>query len=185
MSLPDRPHAAAADPAARPRTLAQRLQLLCILLLVPAVAVTLPTLVVTRIFGQRPKPKALVDVKPPPPPDTSGLKDALNHSAETMFPTPPPLSPDTIQLKVRADHADARAKKVAGQALALGGAAVEGVVAVGEDKHLFVDLPAGRAEAFRRAVTNNEPPLVPVETPLPGSARDQLEVVIRAAADDE
>ena len=86
---------------------------------------------------------------------------------------------------MRVDHAEARARKVAGQAAALGGAAVEGVAASGEAKHLFVDLPAGRAEAFRLAVTTNEAPVVPTTTPAPGSTRDQLEVVIRAAADDE
>lgn len=184
MSSPDR-LPAAADPAARPRTLGQRLQLLCILLLLPAAAVTLPTLVVTRIFGRRPKEKLPAHVAPTPAPDMSGLKDALNHSAETLFPTPPPLSSDTVVLKVHSDHVEARAKKVSGQAQLLGGAAVQGVAAAGERAHLFVDLPAGRAEAFREAVTKNEPPVVPAVTPAPGSARDQLEVVIRAAADDE
>ena len=86
---------------------------------------------------------------------------------------------------MRADHADARTRKVASQALALGGSAVQGVAGAGEERHLFVDLPGGRADAFRQAVTTNEPPLVPAGTPVPGGARDQLEVVIRAADDDE
>lgn len=181
MSSPERlPVAAADDPARRPRSLGQRLQLLCVLLLLPAAAVALPTLIVTHIFGQRPAAKT-------PAPDLSGLKDALNHSAEAMFPTPAPLSSDAIVLKVRADHVQARAKKVVGQAQSLGGAAVQGVAAAGEQAHLFVDLPAGRAEAFREAVTKNEPPAMPTTAAAsaPGRARDQLEVIIRTVADDE
>ena len=183
MSSPDR--TPAADPAARPRSLAQRVQLLCILLVIPVAAVTLPTLVVTRIFGQRPKPRIAARATPTPTPDTSGLVAALTHSAETMLPTPAPLSLDTIRVPVRADHADARARKVTAQAAALGGTAVEGMAAAGETKHLFIDLPAGRAEAFRQAVMTNEAPVAPSATPVPGNASDHLEVVIRAAADDE
>lgn len=193
MSLPD-PPSLADDPAARPRPLAQRLQLLLTVLILPVLAVTLPTLAVTGIFGQRPKPKPVAHAaptpKPPtratpaPTPDTSGLTAALNHSAESLLPTPAPLSPEAIRLTVRADHVLARAEKVASQAKLLAGAVVEGVSAAGE-KHLFVDLPAGRADAFRQAVTKNDAPIVPTAPPAPGAARDQLEVVIRAAADDE
>ena len=198
MSLSDRPSVASADPATRPLPLFQRLRLLFILLVLPMAAVTLPTLAITGIFGQRPKPKtpaahakpvppkpSPLPAKPTPTPDTSGLRAALDHSAVSLLPTPAPLSPDTIRLTVtRAEHLDARAEKVAGQARLLGGAAVSGVAAAGE-RHLFVDLPAGRAEAFRQAVTRNEPPVLPAGTPAAGTARDQLEVLIRPAADDE
>ena len=176
MSSPDRP-VPSADPAARPRTLAQRLQLLAVLLVIPGLAVTLPTLVVTHFFGQGPRRAA-------PASDVSGLTEALKHSAVNLLPTPAPLTVEPIRLSVRADHLAARAEKVGNQAKTLGGTAVEGISANGE-KHLFVDLPAGCAEAFRRAVTANETPQVPVSTPTLGAARDQLEVVIRPAADDE
>lgn len=194
MSSPDRPPAVT-DPAARPRPLGQRLQLLFIVLILPVVAVTLPALLVTGIFGRRPQPKAppvhakpaprpVARATPAPTPDTSGLTAALNHSAESLLPVPAPLTTDPIRLPVRADHVTARAEKVANQAKLLGGSAVEGVSAPGE-KHLFVEVPAGSAEAFRQAVTKNEPPIPPTITPAPGAARDHLEVIIRPAADDE
>ncbi len=186
MSPSDRP-SSVIDPAARPRSFAQRLQLLLILLILPVVAVILPALFVTGIFGQRPKPKPKPPVAratPAPTPDTSGLTAALTHSAESLLPPPAPLTADTIRLSVRADHVAVRAEKVANQAKQLGGSAVEGVSAAGE-KHLFVDVPAGCAEAFRQAVTQNEAPVTPTTTPAPKAARDQLEVVIRPAADDE
>ena len=176
MSSPDRP-SLPADPAARPRSLAQRLQLLLILLIGPALAVTLPTLAVTHIFGKHPP-------KPARAPTANGLTTALQHSAESLLPTPAPLTADPIRVSVRPDHLAARAEKVANQAKALGGSAVEGISATGE-KHLFVDLPAGRAGAFRQAVTANETPVVPPTTPTVGAARDQMEVIIRPAADDE
>ena len=178
MSSPDR-LSAPLDPAARPRPLAQRLQLLLIVLILPIIVVTLPTLFVTGIFGQRPRHAA-----PVPTPDTTGLKAALNLSATSLLPTPAPLTPDTIRVTVRPEHVAARAEKVAGQAKLLGGSAVEGVSAVGE-KHLFVDLPAGCTDAFRQAVTSNDPPVAPATTPAPGAARDQVEVLIRSAAEDE
>ncbi len=187
MSLPDRRPSTAPDPAARPRPLVQRLQLLLILLVLPVAAVTLPTLAVTGIFGRQPKPKASkapAHVMPTPASDPSGLAAALNHSAETLLPTPAPLTIDPIRVSVRFDHLTARAEKVDHQAKALGGSAVEGISAPGE-KHLFVDLPAGRVEAFRKAVTANETPVPPPGTPNTGAARDQLEVIIRSAADDE
>ncbi len=194
MSSSDRP-SPVIDPAARPRPLGERLQLLLIVLILPVVAVMLPALLVTGIFGQRPKPKALpihakptppsaVHASPTPPPDTSGLTAALNRSAESLLPVPAPLTIDPIRVQVRADHVAARAEKVAAQAKQLGGSVVEGVSGPGE-KHLFVELPAGCADVFRQAVTKNEPPVVPTTAPIPGAARDQLEVLIRPAADDE
>ena len=184
MSVPARPEAD--DPARRPRTLAQRLQLLLILLILPGAAVTIPTLFVTGVFGQRPRPKA----PPKPatvqtsPADPSGLGTALKHSAELLMPTPAPLTPEPIPVKVRPEHVAARAQKVAQQAQALGGTAIEGVSNPGE-KHLFVDLPAGSAEAFRQALADNTLPAAPAATPVPGAARDQLEVIVRPTADDE
>ena len=53
-------------------------------------------------------------------------------------------------------HVDPRAEKIKAQAKAFGGAAVEGLTAVSE-KHLFIDLPAGSADAFRRAALENTP----------------------------
>ena len=184
MSIPARPQAD--DPARRPRTFAQRLQLLLILLILPGAAVVIPTLVVTGIFGQHPHPKALPKQTPTQTSttDLNGLGAALNHSAETLMPTPAPLTPEPIQIKVRPEHVAARAQKVAQQAQALGGTAIEGVSNLGE-KHLFVDLPAGSADTFRQALANNTLPAAPAATPTAGAAHDQLEVIVRPTADDE
>ena len=100
------------------------------------------------------------------------------------MPTPAPLTPEPITIKVRPEHVAARADKVSRQAQALGGSAVEGVSNPGE-KHLYVDLPAGSADPFRRALIDNTLPSPPVATPAPSSARDQLEVIVRPTADDE
>lgn len=183
MSLPARPAAAADDPACRPRPFGQRLQLLLVLLVLPVAAVVIPTIFVTGFFGQRPKAKA-PPARPTPAADVSGLGAALNRSADALLPTPAPLTPEPLAVRVRADHVATRAQKVASQAQALGGAATEGVSDPGE-KHLFVDLPAGSADAFRRAVLDNAAPVAPTATPPVGAARDQLEVIVRPTADDE
>ncbi len=180
MTPPARP--ADDDPARRPRTLGQRLQLLLILLILPGIAVALPSLLVRSVFIKSSKPKDIA--KTAPSPDLDGLGAALNRSAVSLLPTPAPLTPEPLVLKVRADHLAARAEKLARQAQALGGTAVEGVTNAGE-KHLFVDLPAGGGEPFRRAVAENILPAPPTATPAAGTAHDRLEVIIRAADDDE
>ena len=175
------------DPARRPRTLAQRLQLLLVLLVLPVAAVAIPTVLVTCRFGQHPKPK--VPSRPTPtarttPADPSSLTAALNHSAEQLLPTPAPLTPAPIPVTVRPEHVAARAAKITLQAQALGGTAVEGVSNPGE-QHLFIDLPGGTADTFRRALADNALPAPPTTAPSPGLARDQLEVIVRPTADDE
>ncbi len=182
MTVPARPNPE--DPDRRPRTLGQRLQLLLILLVLPVAAVTVPTLLVTGIFGQHPRSKASTGAPTPAIATTlNGLGAALNRSAESLLPAPAPLTPEPIQVKVRPDHLTARAEKVSRQAAALGGSAVEGVSNPGE-KHLFVDLPAGNADAFRRALADNTLPTA-AAAPIAGAARDQLEVIVRPTADDE
>ena len=173
------------DPAARPRTFAQRLGLLLILLVLPMTAVTVPTLLVTHIFGQRPRPK---NTPAPTPADMSGLRQELDRRANGLLPTPAPLTVEPIRLSVLdPSHVGPRAEKIKAQAQRFGGTAVEGLAAEGE-KHLFVDLPAGSADAFRMAVTSNttlEMLTSPPPSPGAAAARDQLEVFIRAAGGDE
>ena len=177
MSTPVR--SAPDDPARRPRSFGQRLGLLLVLLILPGLAVVLPTTLVTHFFGQGPRPKPT----PPSTPALSGLDTALNHSAELLLPTPGALTPEPIRLRVRPDRLAARAEKISAQARALGGSAVDGVADPGQ-KHLFVDLPAGRAAAFRQAVTENTMPAVPADTPAAGAAKDQLEVILHADEDE-
>ena len=172
------------DPAARPRSFAQRLGLLVILVVFPVMIVALPALVVTRIFGQRPRPRAPAA---PTPADTSGLRRELDRRADGLLPTPAPLTAEPVRVSVHdPSHVGPRAEKVRAQAQRLGGSVVEGLAAA-DEKHLFVDLPAGAADAFRRAVADNAPPetLALPGPPSAGAARDQVEVFIRAAAADE
>ena len=186
MSLPVRPDPASPpppDPDARPRSLAERLGLLVMLVALPMAVVTLPTLVITGVFGQRPRPKTSAAA------DTSGLRRELDSKASHLLPPPAPLAAEPVRVSVHdPSHVGPRAEKVDAQAKALGGSAVEGLAAEGE-KHLFVDLPAGAAEPFRRAVTENTPVESLSPSPASGSnpsaTRDQVEVFIRAAGNDE
>ncbi len=183
MSPPVRPDPTPlpSDPAARPRSFAQRLGLLLILLVLPMAAVTVPTLMVTHIFGQHPTPKST----PPSVSDTSGLRRELDRRADNLLPTPAPLVAEPIRVSVRdPSHVGPRAEKVKAQAQRFGGSAVEGLAADGE-KHLFVDLPAGAADAFRTTVLSNLAGEILASPPPTTAARDQVEVFIRAAGSDE
>ena len=186
MSVPPpHPEAASAptnapvgDDGRQPRSLADRLRLFLILLVLPAAAVCLPTYVVTHIFGPRPAAKTI---------DTGLLQQSLQQSADHLLPTPPSLGPDAIMVSVRADHLEARLKKISDQAQAFGGSASEGLSSATE-KRLSVEVPAGNAEAFREAVLTNAAPgsvsPAPSANPAAGG-KDYVEVVIRAAGDDE
>lgn len=154
-----------------------------ILIVLPAAAVTLPVIAITHFFGQRAR------VTPPATPDTSILRRELDGRAGNLMPTPAPLAAEPIEIKVHdPSHVGPRAEKVEAQAKAFGGSSVEGL-AVASEKHLFIDLPPGTTEAFRRAATENTAldalPRTPAGAPAAGAARDQVEVFIRAAAGDE
>ena len=173
------PAAPARDDARKPRSLADRFRLLLILLVLPAAAVCIPTYLVTHFFGQQPRPKT--------PPDTRSLQKFLQQSADNLLPTPPPLGPADIIVTVRADHLAARLKKISDQAQAFGGSASEGL-STATEKRLSIELPAGRADAFRQAVSTNAAvgPLPPATTANPAAdGKDFVEVVIQATGDDE
>ncbi len=179
---PPRPEVAPApvrDNARKPRSLADRLRLGLILLVLPAALVCIPTVIITKFFGQRPQPKA-------PPAETKVLQLSLEQSADRLLPGASALGPDAVTVTVRADHLAARMKKVTDQAQAFGGSASEGL-STATEKRLSVELPAGRAEAFRQAVTTNAAPgPAPVSSASPAAVgKDFVDVVIRAAGDDE
>lgn len=168
------------DNGRKPRTLADRLWLGVILLLLPAAAVCIPTVVISHIFGQRPPPKV-------PPVETTALQQSLELSASQLLPTPPPLGPDAISVTVRADHLAARMIKISEQAQEFGGSASEGL-STATEKRLSVALPAGRADAFRQAVKVNAAPGSISPSPSVGptpAGKDFVDVVIRAVGDDE
>ena len=146
-----------------------------ILLLLPAAAVCIPTVVVSHFFGQRPARKEA--------PHTEGLQKTLEQSAQSLLPPPSALGPDPITVTARADRVTARLEKIVRQAQALGGTASEGL-STATEKRLSVDLPGGQLEAFRQAVAGNvmPQPLAVASTP---AGRDYVDVVIRASGDDE
>ena len=133
MSLPVRPDPAPplpSDPDARPRSFAQRLGLLMILLVLPVTAVTLPSLLLTHCFGQRPRPK--IPATPTPPADVSGLRRELDRRADGLLPTPAPLAAEPVRVPVLdPSHVGPRAEKVKAQAQRFGGTAVEGLATDG------------------------------------------------------
>ncbi len=166
------------DDGRKPRSLADRLRLGLILLALPAAAVCIPTYLVSHFFGQRPKAQE---------PHTELLQQSLQQSADHLLPGPPPLGPDALTVTVRADHLAARMQKIAGQAQEFGGSASEGL-STGTEKHLSIELPAGRGDAFRQAVKANAAlgSAAPSSTANPADARkDFVDVVIRAAGDDD
>ena len=178
---PDRPEATSApvvparDDARRPRSVADRLRLFVILLVLPAAAVCIPTVVVSHFFGQHPALKEA--------PHTEGLQKTLEQSAQSLLPPPLALGPDPITVNARADRLDARLKKITNQAQALGGTASEGL-STATEKRLSVDLPAGQLEAFRQAVAANVMPR-PLAVASAPAGRDYVDVIIQAAGDDE
>ena len=201
MSPPDRqPVSETSPPPARlpaalrqdgraPRSRAQRLLMLGILTAI-SLSVAIPTLIVTGIFGQRPRPKTPPAVQAAPTPD-SGLLERARESANQFLPDQMALGPDPIIVPVRPAHIATRLEKVRRQAVQFGGTATDGVPD-GNEKHLFVDLPATATAAFRLAVTTNATvengsPALTTTAPSgsPAASLDHIEVIIRPAGEDE
>ena len=172
-----------------PRTFAERLLMLLTLLAI-ALAVMIPTLVITHFFGQHPKLRTPPVVQPAPDTSNAGLRQALERSAVGLLPAPAALAPDPITVTVRADHLAARVEKIKRQAAQFGGTASDGVPN-GQERRLFVDVPATASTAFRQAVTSNtavaDASPAPAASPMAGAAAGQehLEIIIRPAGDDE
>ena len=135
------------------------------------------------------KPPAATPSKPPEADGTAGLQEALQRSASTLLPTSSTLTGDPINLTCRPERLAARAERVVKRAEAFGGTANEWLAAEGE-KHFYVELPAGRAEAFRRGLTGDapaadlSPSAPPTASPDAAAAKDQVEVFIRANSDE-
>ena len=172
------------DDGRQPRSLADRLRLFLILLLLPATAVCVPTYLLTHFFGQRPKSK---EPRTELPLHTELLQQSLQRSADRLLPEPPPLGPDALTVTVQADHLAARMKKIVDQAREFGGSASEGL-STGTEKRLSVELPAGRGDAFRLAVKTNAALGSSAPPPAAGAAadgKDFVDVVIQAMGNDE
>ena len=201
MSSPDRqpvsdPPPAAPLPAAlrpdgrEPRSRAQRLLMLGILTAI-SLSVAIPALVVTGLFGQRPRPKTPAAPAHAAPAPGDGLLDSLQRSAIQTLPDSQSLGPDPITVLVRPEHVAARLEKVRRQAAQFGGTATDGVPE-GNEKLLFVDLPAAATAAFRLAVQTNAAVAAGSPAPTPTAASgspaispDHVEVIIRPAGNDD
>jgi hypothetical protein len=178
-----------ADPATAPLSGPRRLGLLVILLILPVICVSLPAIFVTLVFGQRPRPPA-----PAVATDVSGLRTALERNAEGVLPAPAALAADPIVLTVRAEHVAARAARVMALARQYGGSAAEGLPQEGE-KDIYADVPLAASPAFQEAVKTPSrgaaalpsPPASAAAAPdsKTAPALDHVEIIIRAAADDE
>ena len=200
MSLPDRHPASETTPPTRlpaalrqdgraPRSPVQRLLMLGILTAI-SLSVAIPTLIVTGIFGQRPRPRTPPAVQAAPATDDA-LLERLQQSAGKLLPDPPSLGPDPITVPVRPEHVAARLEKIQRQAAQFGGTATEGLSNGGE-RHLYVDLPATATAAFRLAVTTRTPadaaspaPAVAASPAATAASLDHIEVIIRPAGEDE
>jgi hypothetical protein len=173
-----------ARPGTAPLSAQQRLGLLVILLILPVIAVSLPAIFVTLMFGQRPRPASA------PAPDVSGLRNALEFNAQGVLPPPAALASDPIVLTVRPEHVAARAARVTALARQYGGSVSPGLPQKGE-QDLYADVPLAASPAFRQALTApaastaaGAPPAAPAAT-QGAAAMDHLEIIIRPADDDE
>ena len=150
--LPAAPLTAALRPDGRaPRSRAERLLMLGTLTAI-SLAVAIPTLVVTEIFGQRPRPQPKVAVTQATPTPDSGLNFCRSsENARTLF-CPPPLALDT-----RPDHrarygpsiSPPARKRWPAKPRSSAARRRNGLCRMEMERHLFVDLPAAQTAAFR------------------------------------
>lgn len=168
-----------AHPDTAPLSAPRRLGLLLILLVLPVIGVCLPAIFVTLVFGQRPRPAPAATA-----PDTRGLRQALEFNASAVLPTPAALASSPTIITVRPEHVAARAERVAALARQYGGSVSEGLPQPGE-KDLYVDVPVTASAGFLAAVAAPASPGQPLPPAKAGTAMDHLEVIVRAAADDE
>ena len=156
---PQRPAAPPADELAalRPPSLSRRLKLLFLLLILPITAVSLPTLLVTHFFGQRPPEGRTATALA----GFEALRDSLAKSAQATLPdsaaTLPTLAELTVPGGATAAETDARFAGLTHLAERLGGSAVE-KPADATGRHLFVELPAttlGKRAVFEQLTTRH------------------------------
>jgi hypothetical protein len=144
--------------ALRPASLGRRLGLLFLLLVLPISAVSVPALLVTHFFGQRPPEGKTATAMA----GFEALRASLTKSAQTNLPDSSALLPAPAELTVPAGGAtpaeiDARFAGLTHLAQRLGGRAVE-KPADAAGRHLFVELPAetfGTRAVFERLTVHH------------------------------
>ena len=144
--------------ALRPASLGRRLRLLFLLLVLPIAAVSLPTLLVSHFFGQRPPAGKTATALA----GFEALRDSLAKSAQANLPDSNATLPAPAELTVPAGSAttaeiDARFAGLTHLAERLGGSAVE-KPADAAGRHLFVELPTttvGKRAVFEQLTTRH------------------------------
>lgn len=145
--------AAPPAPHAAPPSLGRRLGLLMILLILPIGAMSLPTLVVTHFFGQRPAAKQTENAS-----GFDALRGSLEKAARESLPdTGLDLGArfDALTLACAPEQADARLEALRGFAERCEGASIE-QPADAAGRHLLVELPASAAARFRQLALEGE-----------------------------
>lgn len=172
MHPPDSPRPRPADLAPLPP--GRRVWLLTVLVLLPFTLVCVPAALVFHFSGRQGTFASGGGTRGEP--DVSGLRGSLERTAQQGLPPPAALDDLPIELRSAPERLAARVARLTQLARDLGGSAAEGLPA-GTDKHLYVELPAGRAAAFRAAAKGGEPP-----NPLPAAdaatGQEHLQVII-------
>lgn len=171
MNPPD-PRPRSADLA--PLSPGRRAWLLTVLVLLPFAIVCLPAALVFHFSGRQGTFASWGKSRGEP--DVSGLRGSLERTAQMGLPPPDSLDAGPLELRSTPDHLAARVEKLTRLAHDLGGSAAEGLPA-GSDKHLYVELPAGRVAAFRAAGKSGELPS-PLPAAVAAGGNEQLEVII-------
>lgn len=170
MNPPDRQRTADLAPLSPGR----RVWLLTILVLLPFALVCLPAALVYHFSARQGTFASWGKARGEP--DVSALRGSLERAAQKDLPPPASLDASGVELRSSPERLAARVEKVTQLAHDLGGSAAEGLP-TGADKHIYVELPAARAAAFRLAVKGGELP-----APLPAidaaAGKEHIEVII-------
>lgn len=172
MNQPPLPRRRSADLA--PLSPGRRVWLLTVLILLPFTIVCVPAALVYHFSGRQGTFASWGKSRGEP--DVSGLRSSLERAAQQHLPPPDALDAAPLELRTTPDGLAARMDKLTRLAHDLGGSIAEGLPA-GSDKHLYVELPAGRAAEFRAAARSGQWP-----SPLPAAnaaaGNEHLEVII-------
>lgn len=172
MNPPDLPPPRPADLAPLPP--GRRVWLMTILVVLPFALVCVPAALVYHFSGRQGTFASWG--KRHAEPDVAGLRGSLEQTARKGLPAPDPLDAGPLELRSSPERAAARVEKITRLAQALGGSVAEGLPD-GDKRHLYLEVPAGRAAAFRAGVKSGETPsaLPPADS---SAGKEHLEVII-------
>lgn len=187
FALPVMPPPPASSP---PSPLGRRLYLLCILLLLPMAAVSLPTLVITHFFGQRPASKQPTKAEEANSAAAfATLRGSLEKAAREGLPDDAGLNFgakfDALTLACPPEVADARLDTLRAFAAQCQGTVLD-QPADATGRHLLVELPETNAARFRQlaATGTSNPELTPPAAGITADAKVFLNVTLAPAPAD-